>query len=301
MIRGFTVVNHRFARIDHPVEDCFEFDESMGVLAVADGVTRDPSVVLPDVRELEGWERFMAGYPTPSGARRAAEVFCRTVVERVRDWPTQSLGEAAMLDLFAEANERIARLNREENQPADYLVNDYFACVAAVAIEIPPNRLVYGALPDCAVAVLDSESRIRLQTGNEDLERSRAARRALLRSLGLHWTHPAARYITRRSFRNNRAEPRSYGVLTGEPQALGYVRTGTAEKQIGDTLLVYSDGIEPILFDRCGDIADGFADALRAASSGDADWTVVETYCRERVKTEGTLVVSWGDRDRGAD
>lgn len=309
LIHGFTVVSQRFARIDHPIEDAFALDEATGAIAVADGVTRDPALHLPDVREPEGWERFMSAYPRPSGARRAADIFCETVIEWARERSRDALDDTIepptrrrprpaasppLPDCFVEANRRIERLNRNENEPVDYLIHDFFGCVGAAVVELSAERFAYGVVSDCEVAVVDRSGGLKMRTGCVDLDQSRVARRELMQTLQLQWTHPAARYITRKYFRNNPAESASYGVLTGEPAALRHVRTGVEDKRADDLLLVFSDGVTPALFDASSRPQPAVTRLLQAYAT-DRDPSRLEAWFRERVQSEGTLVVSTAD------
>ena len=58
-----------------------------------------------------------------------------------------------------------------------------------------------------------------------------------------------------------------------------YVRTATAEIKPNEHLIVYTDGLEPIIF------SSEFADKLRQRN-----FKGLENLCKQRVRTEGTLI-----------
>ena len=290
MIRGFTVEHLLYRLLKHPIEDSYAFDERIGAIAVADGVTRDPMVYLPNIKYPWGQFRFVRHYPKPSGAKKSADLFCETFLRCVREF--HSKDEQAVRDCFREANRLIMELNHRENSQPDYLMNDFYACTAAAVVEnIHEGSIAYGFISDCGLAVFDSSATLKFRTENEGAERHSEDRWELLRSLGLmNWRHPAGRWIWRKVFRNNPTEPCSFGVLTGEETAMHYVRTGIREKQPGDLLAVYSDGLEPVVFNHKGDVSRAFANTLgQGVRQGNFD--SLEVLCKDKVKSEGTLVI----------
>ena len=63
---------------------------------------------------------------------------------------------------------------------------------------------------------------------------------------------PEARVIVRRDYRNNLNNIKdnhcvSYGAITGEETVTNFIRTGTIELDIDDTIIVYSDGFTNLL------------------------------------------------------
>ena len=59
-----------------------------------------------------------------------------------------------------------------------------------------------------------------------------------------------------------------------------YVRTGEQEIKSGDYLLVYSDGLEPMIF------SEDFRNKLNQE-----DIKGLAKLCKKKVKTEGTLIL----------
>ena len=66
------------------------------------------------------------------------------------------------------------------------------------------------------------------------------------------WNLPESRVIIRRDYRNNlnniiNGRCISYGALTVEATAVHFIREGKIKFDIGDTVVVYSDGFSPLL------------------------------------------------------
>ena len=80
---------------------------------------------------------------------------------------------------------------------------------------------------------------------------------------------------------NNLKNPFSYGAITGESASLKYVRTGSLKLNKGDFVVVYSDGVVPILFYKEFKIVKKF-DCLKKYFRGRAD---------KFAGGEGTIVV----------
>lgn len=209
-----------------PNEDCLLCLYDNQIFAVADGVSRS---------------RINGSYPELSSVC-AAKQFCDTVVEALRQ-PTHSMYSAFMV-----ANVAIAELNSSHDitrQTVDYFHNDYLACVGIAGrfSNIYPRRFEYGYIGDCGMFVYDanyvpkflSEDRIaileqfREAWGIEDEKERYIYWRYMLRN------HPNAPYMT-------------YGALTGEMNALHYLKTGYVDLVSDDTLVLFSDGIYPFIF-----------------------------------------------------
>ncbi len=199
------------------------------VMVVADGVTR-----------------FVSGnqeYPHPSPARMAADMAVHVAAELLaKASPSQEVIRQA----FEKANRAIAALNSELGLGrGDYLEGDYAGTVASAAM-IDGDRFVYGFIGDCGVARISPEAELLWHTPDEV-----TPARPYFPSVGQVGLQQ--RFIrVRRDFRNrNDGQPGGFGVLTGEPSAMNYVRTGIEKLKAGDALVLYSDGAMPfVLNDR---------------------------------------------------
>jgi serine/threonine protein phosphatase PrpC len=217
-----------------PPEDSLYFSDSLFV--VADGITRD-----------SGGDSDTAGktfidlapqYPNPSGARFAADTFCESIARTLLDGP-HSLDR--LKEAFILANTDIAILNADHNVHVDFLRNDYYGCVASVAL-VEGNTVLWGYIGDCGIALFSSSGELKYKTtdGLTNFQRYIATVPGIK-------TDPARRRFIRSEVRNNPGlifndAPAGYGALTGQTEAEAFMEFGTAEFDLGDLLVVYSDG-----------------------------------------------------------
>lgn len=210
-----------------PNDDYYCWTLSGNTFAVADGVSRtqDP-----------GAER-------PTTSRLAAAAFC---TEMTRALERGKTFEQALVC----ANATIAGLNEAKGitpETVDYLGRDYISCVGIAGIlgREAPNRFSYGYFPDCGIFVYDRDYLPILMSENH------LAILEEFREGGGFATTDEKRIWWRRDMRN-RPDMRTmtYGVLTGEPAAVSYLKTGYVDLQLGDVAILFSDGMYPFLFDR---------------------------------------------------
>lgn len=221
-----------------PTEDCLYVSKSKRVFAVADGISRSVE---------EGRE-----YPSPSPASLASRLFCIDASSHVLNILTRAkeLGEEDIVAAFREATSGIRRVNEELGLTAklDYFENDFAGCVAVLGVldlvQSGSPMLLYGYIGDCGLVVFDKNLNPIFLSGNElwPLEMFRE---------GMAFTGAKERSIFVRKNLRNRPHSRvmTYGALTGEEEALLYVRTGKVLLEYGDTALFFSDGILPFIFD----------------------------------------------------
>lgn len=197
------------------------------VFAVADGVSRTPY--------------SKAQYPATS--QLAAAIFCIEV--------TCALEKGkAFEQAFAHANGAIVEMNKAKGitpETLEYLLRDYVSCmgVAGMLSKEVQNRFSYGYVGDCGILVYGADGLPIYMSENDVfvLETFREQRGfATQDERRIWWRHdmrnrPDARYMT-------------YGALTGELEALSYLRTGFVDLQPGDIVILFSDGMYPFLFDR---------------------------------------------------
>ncbi len=278
MTKGFIATNRKKKIALMPTEDSFSVDSKNGILAVADGVTRDPYESLPDMKTLKGRIKFSFGYPRPSPAKIASGIFTQTFPLVLKDYSQSNRNETAIREAFKEANKRIGEWNSQNMQNPDYVLRDFAGCVSSGTSS--SQGLVYlGFLTDCGVAIFDENGNLRFRTENQGPDKHDKYIWQDKRLQKIDWKNPEARRIVRRDYRNNPSEENSFGVLTGEETAMDYVRTATQEIKPNEHLIVYSDGLEPIIF------SDEFAEKLKKR-----DITGLERLCKQKVRTEGTLV-----------
>lgn len=217
-----------------PHEDALSIKDN--IFCVADGITRDPSSPL-DFGSLS-MEELLKNYPDPSPARMAADLFCQSFTEFLAG---KKKSQASLKDGFIFANQRIRELNDRMNPSPDYLVNDYYACVASVCV-INDEKLHWGYVGDCGLIVFDEKRNAKFQTP-DGLENFLA----YMANHSGYWHDSERRKLIRSQFRNNPEQIIggkcvSYGALTGEKRAESFFQFGTYKLSSGDLVVVYSDG-----------------------------------------------------------
>lgn len=219
------------SKYSKPREDAWA--EQDGVFCVADGITRDPITPL-DFGDLS-IEELLRQYPDPSPATQAAEVFCQSFIASPK----------ALKPAFIAANEAIRALNQTHNPQPDYLVNDYWGCVASAAV-VRAGQLHWACIGDCGVAVFSGGKKMwQTPDGLADFTQHIAHHPG-------RWGDPNRRRLIRRDYRNNPQQWADghcvgYGALTGELQAETFMHFGTQPVAAGDLIVCYSDGFAALL------------------------------------------------------
>lgn len=245
-ITAFTKENISFP--DLPKEDSFMYlgSENKTLVAVADGITRDPVGVkyLPSPEDKEAIKEALKKYPRPSPAKIAADKFCEYSLASLQD--QTNVNKMILREAFEYANKGIQNLNKENVRQVDYLENDFWACVASAGV-IENYTFFWGYICDCGICVFDKSGKLKFRTQNDFDEAGN-----YIDSHG-NWGDPEWRKEIRSKFRNN---PKniidgrliSYGALTGEDTALEFLKTEKLELEKGDYIFFYSDGMEHIIY-----------------------------------------------------
>lgn len=282
-ISGFIVENWKKKILRLPIEDSFGYNPEEGVIAVADGVTRDCLNETEAVKSGSGvWNLFWHYPKKRNPASMASQTFCDDFVNEV------SRGNKTPNEIkqaFENANQSIRRMNKHFGitpETVDYLVNDYGGCVAAGTAERDETGqkiISYGFITDCGVALFDRDGNLKINKTTSMDEIGKCVNS----QPDFDWKNSDSRKFVRKVLRNNPKHDPSYGVLTGEDwgKIKPYLQTGEFEKKLGDKLVVYSDGLNSII--QTGE----FSDLIRYN-----DFSGLQKLCRRKVKSEGTLVVS---------
>lgn len=299
MIHGFQVENWKAKLVGFPMEDSYRIDKHSGIIAVADGVTMDCKNGHAVRGNIGGALDIMLHYPRPSPAKQAADLFTQesvnylksylnTLEEHGKEVSHEPLGR--MLNaIFLDINSLIKYENERREvdfKHIDYAFNYPAGCTAALAY-IKNGDVHWGYTTDCGVAIVSSNGDLIARTKDEGLDGEGKMRDEgdEIELVG-GWKSKEGRRLIRRDYRNNPGESKACGILNGMPQAMNYVRTGVYSKGSNDYTLVFSDGISEIIFGKDGDIEREVADFLRKE-----DLRGLESLCKKRVKTEGTLVI----------
>lgn len=96
--------------------------------------------------------------------------------------------------------------------------------------------------------IYDYQGNIKFQTDDDKLLYSDP----YINKIGISWNLPEARVIVRRDFRNKPNNIKdgkcvSYGAITGESEALNFIKSGSKKIEKGDLVLLYSDGFSNFL------------------------------------------------------
>ena len=297
MIQGLTVHKHGLLRViaGIPTEDAFASWEegNLRAMSVADGITRDCMNGKPLTRDWMGLVNARLFYPrNPNPAQAAANIFVESSLEALKS--TIPIDETAVKLGFNYANLRIREWQRKYIRKVDYLANDFPGCVAALGIvDNRRGAFCWGQICDAGVALLDEKGNLVMMTENDGPEKHDAYIWNTDLMKGLNWKDYRARVNVRKVFRNNPHDEfhsgHTFGVLTGEEEALEYVRTGVQDFRPGYVAMAYTDGLEHVLFDR-RDIRGNVVDAVRARN-----WGGFRKACKQGVETEGTVVYATGD------
>ncbi len=222
--------------IDFPIEDQYYANDNEAI--VADGITRDP-IGISDFSKCNEKE-FLEKYPRPSGAELAAKKVCESF----------SNSKGTLKERLLIANKDVKKLNEKYIKNCDYLENDYYGTVAS-CISIQDNILHYAYICDCGVIVYDKEGKIKFKTEDDKELYSDP----YINKIGIPWHLPEARKNVRSKYRNNLnnivdGKCVSYGALTGEDEAINFIKEGNINLNNGDIIIVYSDGLTHFLNDK---------------------------------------------------
>ena len=230
-----TFENIKTIGLNFPVEDQYYANDREAI--VADGITRDP-IGISDFSKHTNID-MIKQYPRPSGAELAARKVCDSF----------SNSSGTLKERLVIANKEVKVLNQKYIKNCDYLENDYYGTVAS-CINIQNNVLNYAYICDCGIIVYDSNGNIKFKTEDDKELYSDP----YIDKIGIPWYLPEAREIVRSKYRNNLnniidGKCVSYGALTGEEDAIHFIREGSVHLDNEDIIVVYSDGFTNYLND----------------------------------------------------
>jgi len=290
--KGFTVTSLK--RMLLPREDfygCWKFGD-LTLLAAADGITRD--LLTGDAAagtNSDFWHklRTLALYPRPSPANYASKAFLASMLIYLEPFGSFKVSEADLRFCFYDANYNIGKVRKYlygDEADINFLYRDYPGCVGSVAA-VQENMLYHGFIADSGVFVADKKGKFKFKTPNEGPNSKGSIDEDIMRRYGWTFQNKEGRRIIRREYRNNPEEDLAYGALTGQDEAMEYVRTGSLELEKGDFVACFTDGLEKIIFaERDGrtEISDDFANLIAARS-----FREIRRLCGRKVSSEGTL------------
>lgn len=232
-----TFENILTSNINFPVEDQYYAGENTAI--IADGITRDP-IGIKDFSKCSKKD-LIINYPNPSGAEMCAKEICKTFKEE----------NGTLKEKLIKCNEAVNLLNKKYIKECDYLENDYYGAVAS-CIEIKESTLKFAYICDSGVIVYDKLGNIKFQTEDDKKIYSDPYKR----EAGLPpWYLSECRKIVRSKWRNNPdniidGKCVSFGAITGEKEAISFIKSGEIEIEKEDTVLLYSDGFSEFLHEQ---------------------------------------------------
>lgn len=269
-IYGFTVRNWKLNLAGFPQEDSYKiFNGKRKIACVADGVTRDFVDGNVVTKDLEGILKFWTG-KYPKHAQKVSQICVKNFIL------TKSLEEA---------NKSIERYNSKTFKEIDYLGNDFVGCTAAGFVE-EEGILDYQFIADSGLAIFGKNGDLKFKTPNEGPNSKGSIDEAVKQKYNSNFDEKKGRAMIRSQYRNNPNEPLAYGVLTGEKTAENYIRKGREFLREGDNVLLYTDGVGEIIFEKGEELNGNFVNFLT-----NKDSFLLKKLCQKRVSTEGTLVV----------
>lgn len=245
-----TYDNHIFTKYNlKPVmEDSFCVAHNM--FCVADGVTRDnikgKAVIYPKTKkEAEEW---IATYPNPSGAYKAAKTCTNQFIQYASNLNENAINQDKMLEIAKQINYDIWDINK--NRKIDYLKEDFYCTEAVGGVII--GEILYGfSIGDCHIALLNEEMEIKYETVNNHKQFEDYLNKVYCKEHKYDWNNDQDRVMVRRDFRNKpdkkyQGKEVSFGALSGEKEAEGYIDTYQFDLEGIQYICAYTDGCEPV-------------------------------------------------------
>lgn len=235
--------------IPHVFEDFFKI--SSNAFCIADGITRDlltgEAFFYPKTTE-EALE-LIKKYPNPSGASKAAQTCAENFIKYISKLDTNIINKKDIFEIVKKINLDIAQINKNRN--IDYIVNDYYCCVAVGGI-FTNNLLYCFAIGDSKIQLLDENLNTLFDT-SDSTETNTYDYSSSLRYMQkkYNWNDKKYRKFLRKKIRNNvflkRIKKYTFGALTGEKKSLNFVKIYQFPLENVKYILAYSDGCEEVL------------------------------------------------------
>lgn len=181
----------------HPQEDYLLASKSSSVFVVADGVTLNFRKLMDDGVK----------YPNPSPAGKVAKIFCKAVVESVRE-KRDKFNKKTLIEIFKEANGEVKKYNKKVGK-SDVSGNQtgFYSATGAFAI-IEDKRSYWASICDSFVAHFDKK-------------------------------------MNKKFMSSGCCSP--YAVINGEEKMAKHLEAGVFNLASGDRIFIFTDGFEHYL------------------------------------------------------
>lgn len=230
-MKVFSTIKRSFLLPDRPQEDYLFISKKYPIFVVADGVTLRP--------------KKSKKYPNPSGAAKAAEIFCKTVISEAEK-KYNRFEEQDLMNVVEAGNKAVADYNISEGRTKEtinYLDFDLFSATTAFLL-IKGKKAYWWSLCDSGVVILNKFGEWIFSSP------SLSPTKGKFLPKGWNKMKPDKRAIIMHGYRNKlrkNGELLGYGVVDGEKEALNYLNFGVIDLNSGDLAIVYTDGFEHYL------------------------------------------------------
>lgn len=222
MLKYFLYHENHQEKLERPQEDYFLAKNN--IFIVADGITHD----LIDGK-----------YPHPSDSFLVAKMASESIFESLNS-------KIGVEESFRYANKQIKKFQKNRELYKNREKNNYtFGATVIAAAIFKNNKIYYGVLDDCSIAVFDRNFNDRLKL----IPYVENSTKYLFQKY--HWQDPEGRKFWRKNIRNHQIKVGSkiygYGVLDGHGNYQPFLQTGEIELKSDDLICIYSDGfIKPL-------------------------------------------------------
>ena len=224
-----------------PEEDYYYIDGN--TFCVADGVTRDliGGDIRPYPQTREEATYIAEHYPNPSGAFKSSKIIAEGFVKYINE--SKQISEGTVLEAIQRANKDVWKIN--ENRNIDYIGEDLY-CSEAVGGIITETDLYCFGIGDCYIKVYDENCNEIFTTVNDHMWMEEFETE-YLKGGEYNWMDPRYRLLIRGALRNNyivthNGKKVGYGALTGEEEAMNFVKTNKVSLEKAKYICAYSDG-----------------------------------------------------------
>lgn len=159
-------------------------------------------------------------YPNPSPSSEVSKIFCHKVIE------VYSGTKLNLKKVFVEANKEIKKYN--VRYPGYFKPG-----TVGIAVLIEGNNLSFASIGDCIGIILRNGNLIKFNEKQTEKLRNSAQK--------------FSSEIIRTEICNNILNPFAYGVINGDINANNFIEFGELNLQIGDKVVLMSDGLEMLL------------------------------------------------------
>lgn len=230
--------------LQFPEEDycCFENN----IFCVADGVTRDleNGEIKPYPQTEEEAKYIAKHYPNPSGAYLSSKLIADGFIKYIKEYA--QIDEKTIYEAVKKANKDVWEINKNRN--IDYIAEDLY-CSEAVGGVIEKDYLYCFGIGDCYIKTYDENCNELFTTENDHLWMEEFENK-YLKSGEYNWMDPRYRLLIRGALRNNyivtyNEKKVGYGALTGEDNAMQFIKIKKVSLEKVKYIAAYSDGCMP--------------------------------------------------------